>query len=113
MLVLEQLAQRADKEHQPLLRKLRLANDQPLALDLFVVGAHQARGAHIRALAGHFAPELYSENSIGNDPLPPGQAWVISAGGGEEHPGLYQVDVTEGPGSGVKILLTRHTKSMN
>lgn len=36
--------------------------------------------------------------------MPPGQAWVISAGGGEEHPGLYQVDITEGPGSGVKIL---------
>ena len=49
-------------------------------------------------------PELYSENSINGDPLPPGQAWVISAGNGDEHPGLYQVDVTEGPGSGVKIL---------
>ena len=49
-------------------------------------------------------PELYSENSIGSDPLPPGQAWVISSGGGDENPGLYQVDVTEGPGSGVKIL---------
>ena len=49
-------------------------------------------------------PELYSENSIGTDPLPPGQAWVISPGSGDEHPGLYQVDVTEGPGGGVKIL---------
>lgn len=49
-------------------------------------------------------PELYSENSIGSDPLPPGQVWVISAGGGDENPGLYQVDITEGPGSGVKIL---------
>ena len=49
-------------------------------------------------------PELYSENSIGSDPLPPGQAWVISPGGGDENPGLYQVDITEGPGSGVKIL---------
>ena len=49
-------------------------------------------------------PELYSENSIGSDPLPPGQAWVIAPGGGDEHAGLYQVDVTEGPGSGVKIL---------
>ena len=27
-----------------------------------------------------------------------------SAGGGDENPGLYRVDVTEGPGSGVKIL---------
>src|SRR5665213_2152483 len=49
-------------------------------------------------------PELYSENSIGSDPLPPGQAWVISSGGGDENAGLYQVNVTEGPGGGVKIL---------
>ena len=49
-------------------------------------------------------PELYSEDSIGSDPLPPGQVWVISPGGGDENPGLYRVDITEGPGSGVKIL---------
>ena len=49
-------------------------------------------------------PELYSENSIGTDPLPPGQVWVIAPGGGDENAGLYQVDITEGPGSGVKIL---------
>jgi ATP-dependent Lon protease len=49
-------------------------------------------------------PELYSESSIGSDPLPPGQAWVISSGGNDENPGLYQVNVTEGPGGGVKIL---------
>jgi len=49
-------------------------------------------------------PELYSENSIGGDPLPPGQTWVISPGGGDENPGLYQVNITEGPGGGVKVL---------
>lgn len=49
-------------------------------------------------------PELYSENSIGTDPLPPGQVWVISPGAQEENSGLYRIDVTEGPGSGVKIL---------
>ncbi len=49
-------------------------------------------------------PELYSEDSIGSDPLPPGQAWVMSPGGGDENPGLFRVDVTEGLGSGVKIL---------
>lgn len=49
-------------------------------------------------------PELYSESSIGSDPLPPGQVWIISPGGGEESPGLYQVNITDGPGSGVKIL---------
>jgi ATP-dependent Lon protease len=49
-------------------------------------------------------PELYSEDSIGSDPLPPGQVWVMSPGGDGENPGLFRVDVTEGPGSGVKIL---------
>ena len=49
-------------------------------------------------------PELYSENTIGSNPLPPGPVWVISAGGGDENPGLYQIDISEGPGGGVKIL---------
>lgn len=49
-------------------------------------------------------PELYSEDSIGSDPLPPGQVWVISPGVNEENPGLYRIDVNEGPGGGVKIL---------
>lgn len=49
-------------------------------------------------------PELQSEDSIGDDPLPPGQVWALSPGGLDEHPGLLRVDVTEGPGSGVKIL---------
>jgi len=49
-------------------------------------------------------PEIYSEDSIGTDPLPPGQVWVLSPGALDENPGLYRIDVTEGPGSGVKIL---------
>jgi ATP-dependent Lon protease len=49
-------------------------------------------------------PELQSEDSIGGDPLPPGQVWVLSPGGPDEHPGLFRVDATEMPGSGVKIL---------
>ncbi len=49
-------------------------------------------------------PELQSEDSIGDDPLPPGQVWVLSPGGPDEHPGLFRLDATEGPGSGVKIL---------
>jgi ATP-dependent Lon protease len=52
-------------------------------------------------------PELYSESSIGGDPLPPGQVWVISSGGGDEHPGLYQVNITEGPGGGGKCPVRR------
>ncbi|MCL5999776.1 MAG: protease Lon-related BREX system protein BrxL [Chloroflexi bacterium] len=49
-------------------------------------------------------PELQSENHIGTDPLPPGQVWAISPGSSEEGPGLYRVDVNEGPGSGIRIL---------
>jgi ATP-dependent Lon protease len=49
-------------------------------------------------------PELQSEDQIGRDPLPPGQVWGISPGGQEEAPGLYRIEVTEGPGSGVRIL---------
>ncbi|MHB8618977.1 MAG: BREX system Lon protease-like protein BrxL [Chloroflexota bacterium] len=49
-------------------------------------------------------PEIQSEDSIGTDPLPAGQVWAISPGAVDEHPGLYRVDVNEGPGSGVKII---------
>ena len=49
-------------------------------------------------------PELQSENSIGGDPLEPGQVWTVSPGGIDEHPGLYRVEINEGPGTGVKIL---------
>ncbi len=49
-------------------------------------------------------PELHSEDSITDDPLPAGQAWVMSPGGMEENPGLYRVECNGGPGSGVRIL---------
>jgi ATP-dependent Lon protease len=49
-------------------------------------------------------PELRSEDMIGSDPLPPGQVWCISPGGGDENAGLYRIDVNEGPGSGTRIL---------
>lgn len=49
-------------------------------------------------------PELHSENSIGTDPLEPGQVWCISPGGQDEAAGLFRIEATEGPGSGVKIL---------
>jgi ATP-dependent Lon protease len=51
-------------------------------------------------------PELRSDEAIGEDPLPPGQVWAISPGGADSQPGLYRIEVTEGPGSGVKILNT-------
>lgn len=49
-------------------------------------------------------PELQSDNSIGGDPLEPGQIWSIGPGRKDEHVGLYRIEVNEGPGSGVKIL---------
>ena len=49
-------------------------------------------------------PEAQSNDTIGTDPLPPGQVWAISPGGQDESPGLYRIDVNEGPGAGVKII---------
>jgi ATP-dependent Lon protease len=49
-------------------------------------------------------PELQSEDHVGRDPLPPGQVWGISPGGPDEGAGLYRIEVTESPGSGVRIL---------
>jgi ATP-dependent Lon protease len=49
-------------------------------------------------------PELQSEDHIARDPLPPGQVWSISPGGQDDGSGLYRIEVTEGPGSGVRIL---------
>jgi len=49
-------------------------------------------------------PELHSDEAIESDPLPPGQVWGVSPGTPETGPGLYRVEVTCGPGNGVKIL---------
>ena len=49
-------------------------------------------------------PELHSDEAIDSDPLPPGQVWGVSTGTGEAGAGLYRIEVTCGPGSGVKIL---------
>lgn len=75
------------------------------------IGAAEFRNTHFSYVMGTdgvekfvSTPELQSENSIGSDPLEPGQVWTISPGGGDENPGLYRIEVNEGPGSGVKIL---------
>ena len=75
------------------------------------IGAAEFRNTHFSYVMGTdgvekfvSTPELQSENSIGGDPLEPGQVWVISPGGLDEHPGLFRIEVNEGPGSGVKIL---------
>jgi ATP-dependent Lon protease len=54
----------------------------------------------------HFVstPELQSEGSIGTDPLPPGQVFAVGPGGHDEATSLYRIEVTEGPGGGVRIL---------
>jgi ATP-dependent Lon protease len=49
-------------------------------------------------------PELQSEDHIGHDPLPAGQVWSISPGDQDEGSGLYRIEVTEGPGGGVRVL---------
>lgn len=49
-------------------------------------------------------PELQTEDHVGRDPLPPGQVWAISPGDQDEGSGLYRIEVTEGPGGGVRIL---------
>lgn len=51
-------------------------------------------------------PELHSDSAIDGDPLPPGQIWAISPGAQDVGAGLYRIEVTSGPGSGVKILNT-------
>jgi ATP-dependent Lon protease len=51
-------------------------------------------------------PELRSDEAIESDPLPPGQVWCISPGNSEAGPGLYRIEVTAGPGNGVRILNT-------
>ena len=75
------------------------------------IGAAEFRNTHFSYVMGNDGvekfvgtPELQSENSIGTDPLEPGQVWAMSPGGMDEHPGLFRVEVNEGPGSGVKIL---------
>ena len=75
------------------------------------IGSAEFRNTHFSYLLGEegvetfvATPELSSENSIGADPLEPGQVWTLSPGGLDEHAGLYRIEVSEGPGSGLRIL---------
>lgn len=75
------------------------------------IGAAEFRNTHFSYTMGEegvekfvSTPELQSGEGIGTDPLEPGQVWTISPGDGQENPGLYRIEVSEGPGSGVKIL---------
>ncbi|WP_237748706.1 S16 family serine protease [Nitrincola nitratireducens] len=77
------------------------------------MGAAEFRNTHFSYFLGDdgvekfvATPELRSDNEIGDDPLEPGQIWTVSEGGQDidDNPGLYRIEVNEGPGSGVKIL---------
>jgi len=75
------------------------------------IGSAEFRNTHFSYRLGEngvetfvTTPEIHSENTITEDPLPPGQVWAINAGGSEEPNGLYRIEVNSGPGSGVKIL---------
>lgn len=75
------------------------------------IGAAEFRNTHFSYTMGEdgvekfvSTPELQSDNSIGSDPLEPGQVWTMSPGGGDDNPGLFRIEVNEGPGAGVKIL---------
>jgi len=75
------------------------------------VGAAEFRTTHFSYIMGTdgvekfvSTPELQNDSSIGGDPLEPGQVWTISPGGGEEHSGLFRIEVNEGPGTGLKVL---------
>jgi ATP-dependent Lon protease len=49
-------------------------------------------------------PELQSEGSIGGDPLPPGQLFAVGPGRHDEPASLYRIEISYGPGGGVRIL---------
>jgi ATP-dependent Lon protease len=75
------------------------------------IGAAEFRNTHFSYVMGNdgverfvSTPELQSEGGIGSVPLEPGQVWTITPGGMDEHPGLYRIEVNEGPGSGVRVL---------
>lgn len=77
------------------------------------IGSAEFRNTHFSYIMGSdgiekfvSTPELQADNSIGSDPLEPGQIWAISEGGTDvdDNAGLYRIEVNEGPGSGVKIL---------
>ena len=76
------------------------------------VGSAEFRNTHFSYRIGEdgvetfvTTPEIHSENTIGEDPMPPGQIWTINMGGNHDEPtGLYKIEINAMPGSGVKIL---------
>ncbi len=75
------------------------------------IGSAEFRNTHFSYRVGDngvetfvTTPEIHSENTIGDDPLPAGQIWSLNTGGQEDTVGLYKVEINMGNGSGVKIL---------
>lgn len=75
------------------------------------IGAAEFRNTHFSYTMGAegvekfvSTPELQSQGGIGDEPLECGQIWTLSPGGQDEHPGLFRLEATEGPGSGVRVL---------
>jgi len=75
------------------------------------IGSAEYRNTHFSYALGDdgveqfvTTPELHAEGHIGSDPLPPGQAWAIGMGGSSDHIGLFAIEVTQGPGSGMRIV---------
>ncbi len=75
------------------------------------IGSAEFRNTHFSYILGEdgvdqfvATPEIQSEDSIGTDPLPPGQVWGISPGGQDEYTGLYRIEVNASPGSGMKVI---------
>lgn len=75
------------------------------------IGAAEFRNTHFSYILGEdgvetfvSTPEISSESTIGGDPLDPGQIWTIGWGESDQSIGLYRIEVTAGPGSGVRIL---------
>jgi ATP-dependent Lon protease len=75
------------------------------------IGAAEFRNTHFSYTLGAegvekfvSTPELQSQAGIGDEPLEPGQVWTLSPGGQDENPGLFKLEVSEGPGGGVRVL---------
>ena len=75
------------------------------------IGAAEFRNTHFSYTLGTegvekfvSTPELRSQGGIGDEPLECGQIWTLSPGGQDEYAGLFRLEVTEGPGSGVRVL---------
>jgi ATP-dependent Lon protease len=75
------------------------------------IGSAEFRNTHFSYRIGEdgietfvTTPEIHSENTISEDPSPPGQMWALNAGGQDDPTGLYKIEVNAGAGSGVKVL---------